>query len=60
MRLVVLHLISVIVENIARHVCGSIKEVWVPGENTMEGEFILSLQVVKEQSGRIRIIRNRN
>ncbi len=55
MQLVVLQLISGMVEDVVRRVCGSIKQVWLETENGRKDEFILSPVAVKERSSRTRI-----
>ena len=55
MQLVVLQLISGMVENVVRRVCGSIKQVWLEAESGRKGEFILSPVAVKERSSQKRI-----
>ena len=55
MQLVVLQLISGMVEDIVRRVCGSIKQVWLETENGGKDEFILSPIAVRERSSRIQI-----
>ena len=55
MQLVVLQLISGMVEDVVRRVCGSIKQVWLETENGRKDEFYLSPVAVKEPSGRTRI-----
>ena len=55
MQLVVLQLISGMVEDVVRRVCGSIKQVWLETENGRKDEFILSPVAVKERSRRTRI-----
>ncbi len=55
MQLVVLQLISGMVEDIVRRVCGSIKQVWLETENGGKDEFILSPIAVKERSSRTQI-----
>ncbi|MGB2877177.1 MAG: hypothetical protein WBB97_03995 [Dehalococcoidales bacterium] len=55
MQLVVLQLISGMVEDVVRRVCGSIKQVWLETENGRKGEFYLSPVAVKERGSRTRI-----
>ena len=55
MQLVVLQLISGMVEDVVRRVCGSIKQVWLETENGRKDEFYLSPVAVKERSSRTRI-----
>ena len=55
MQLLVLQLISGMVGDVVRRVCGSIKQVWLETENGRKDEFILSPVAVKERSRRTRI-----
>ena len=48
-----MQLISGIIENVVRRVCGSIKQAWLETENGGKDEFILSPVAVKERSNRI-------
>ncbi len=55
MQLVVMQLISGIVEDVVRRVCGSIKQVWLETENGGKDEFYLSPVAVRERSNPTRI-----
>ncbi len=49
MQLVVFQIISGVVTDAIRHVCGSIKKAWSQTEKAEEDEFMLSPVAVKEQ-----------
>jgi len=55
MQLVVMQLVSGIVEDVVRRVCGSIKQVWLETEDGKKDEFYLSPVAVRERSSRTRI-----
>jgi len=56
MQLVVLQLISGMVNDAIRHVCGSIGKAWAEVERAKKGELLLSPVELKERSYRKRII----